>query len=138
MTLTLAAGTGYAVGTPSSATASITDNDGTPTVSVAATDASGAEAASDPIVFTVTRSGNAFTSITVNLTLGGTATAGTDYAVTRRDALGQHGDGDPRRRRDHRDDHDHAGRRRDRTIRRNEEQQKNVSSLVWLGVSFLT
>ncbi|MFL6035274.1 MAG: Calx-beta domain-containing protein, partial [Gaiellaceae bacterium] len=82
VTLALAAGTGYAVGTPASASASITDNDGTPSVSVAASDASGAETASDPIVFTVTRSGNAFTSITVNLALGGTAAAGTDYAVS--------------------------------------------------------
>jgi hypothetical protein len=80
--LTLTSGTGYLVGTPSSATGSITDNDGTPSVSIAATDASGAEQGSDPIVFTVTRSGNAFTQIVVNLTWGGTATLGTDYTVT--------------------------------------------------------
>ena len=80
--LTLASGTGYTVGNPPSATGTITDNDGTPTVAVAATDASGAEQGTDPITFTVTRSGNAFAAIMVNLTWGGSAVLGTNYSVT--------------------------------------------------------
>src|SRR5262249_19182306 len=55
-------------------------NDGTPAVSVAATDASGAEP-NDPIVFTFTRTVNLFTQITVNLTWSGTATFGSDYTL---------------------------------------------------------
>src|SRR5262249_28519348 len=43
---------------------------------------SGAEQASDPIVFTVTRNGNATNQILVNLTWSGTATFGADYTVT--------------------------------------------------------
>jgi hypothetical protein len=80
VTLTLASGSGYTVGTPS-ATGTIIDND-TPLVSVAATDASGAEQASDPIVFSLTRAGSPSTSITVNLVWSGTAVLTTDYAVT--------------------------------------------------------
>ena len=60
----------------------ITDNDGTPTVAIAATDAVGAEQGSDPIFFTITRTGNAFTAPVVNLTWTGTATFGTDYTVS--------------------------------------------------------
>ena len=64
VTLTLASGTGYTVGSPASASGtiadndaaptvsvSIADNDAAPTVSVSATDANGAEQASDPITF---------------------------------------------------------------------------------------
>jgi Ca2+-binding RTX toxin-like protein len=80
VTLTIAAGTGYTVGTPS-ASATITDND-TPLVSIAATDAAGAEQASNTIVFTLTRGGNSSTSITVNLGWSGTAVLTTDYAVS--------------------------------------------------------
>ena len=46
--LTLKTGTGYALGSPVSATGSIADNDASSTVSIAATDASGAEAGSEP------------------------------------------------------------------------------------------
>ena len=81
MTLTLGSGTGYTVGTPSSASGTIADNDAAPTVSVAATDATGAEQGPDPIVFTITRAANLNGPITVNLTWGGTATRGTDYTV---------------------------------------------------------
>jgi hypothetical protein len=81
VTLTLASGTGYTVGSPSAATGTITDND-TPVVSIVATDASGAEQASDPIVFSLTRGGSSSTSITVNLAWSGTAVLTTDYTVT--------------------------------------------------------
>ena len=80
--LTLGAGTGYTVGSPASATGTIADNDVAPTISVAATDASGAEAGANPIVFTVTRGTNLVGSVVVNLTWGGTATYGTDYTVS--------------------------------------------------------
>src|SRR5262249_53353217 len=79
VTLTLASGTGYTVGTPASASGSIADNDGTPSVSVAATDSTGGEQNQDPITFTVTRTVNPNTQIAVNLTWSGTATLVTDY-----------------------------------------------------------
>src|SRR5262249_45435674 len=50
-------------------------------VSVAATDASGAEAGSDPIVFTVTRVGSASGTTAANLSWSGTAANGTDYTL---------------------------------------------------------
>jgi Ca2+-binding RTX toxin-like protein len=49
-------------------------------VTVAATDSAGAEAAGNPIVFTVTRSGDTTVPLTVSVSLGGTASAG-DYGV---------------------------------------------------------
>ena len=51
-------------------------------VSVAATDAAGAEQGSDPIVFTITRSGSLTNQVVVNLTWSGAAVFGTDYTVT--------------------------------------------------------
>jgi hypothetical protein len=66
-------------------TVTIADDDGgamPTTVSVAATDAAGAEQAQDPIVFTVTRGGGVGGSTIVNLAWSGTATFGTDYTVT--------------------------------------------------------
>ncbi|HQF94492.1 MAG TPA: Calx-beta domain-containing protein [Microthrixaceae bacterium] len=51
-----------------------------PTVSVAVTDATGAETGSDPIVFTVTRTGSTSAALAVNVNLGGTATSA-DYTV---------------------------------------------------------
>ena len=80
--LTLKTGTGYALGSPTSATGSIADNDASSTVSIAATDASGAEQGANPIVFTVTRSANIVKQVVVNLAWSGTATFGTDYTVS--------------------------------------------------------
>lgn len=51
------------------------------TVSVAATDANAAEQGSDPGTFTITRSGDTSSALTVNYTMGGTATNGTDYST---------------------------------------------------------
>ena len=56
----------------------ILDNE-TPTISVAASDPNAAEAAVDPGVFTFTRLGTKSSALTVNFTMGGTATSGTDY-----------------------------------------------------------
>ena len=79
--VSLAGGSNYTLGTPTFATGTIADND-TPVIAVAATDASGAEQAQDPIVFTVTRTANTTVSTVVNLTWGGTATPLSDYTLT--------------------------------------------------------
>ncbi len=74
--LTLSANAAYTVGSPSSDTVTIIDND--TTVTIAATDASAAETSSDPGVFTITRNYTSG-SLTVNYAVSGTATNGTDY-----------------------------------------------------------
>ncbi|MBD2699724.1 endonuclease/exonuclease/phosphatase family protein [Spirosoma sp. BT702] len=51
-------------------------------VSIAATDATGAEEGSDPVVFTVSRTGDLTNPLTVTYTVGGNATNGTDYTPT--------------------------------------------------------
>jgi hypothetical protein len=75
--VTLAVGE-YVIGTPSSATVTIADS--VPTVTVTATDANAAEAGTDPGTFTFTRTGPTTLALTVNYTVGGTATAGVDYS----------------------------------------------------------
>ncbi|MBX9258207.1 hypothetical protein H1Q63_30515, partial [Desmonostoc muscorum CCALA 125] len=81
--LTLKTGTGYTLGTTTTAIVTIADNE-TPVISVAATDASAAETATgitpNPGTFTLTRTGNLATALTVNYSLSGTATKGTDYS----------------------------------------------------------
>ncbi|KKL48325.1 hypothetical protein LCGC14_2326660, partial [marine sediment metagenome] len=52
---------------------------GMPIVTIAATDAFAAEEGADPGTFTVTRSGDSSGDLTVDYTIGGTATVGTDY-----------------------------------------------------------
>jgi hypothetical protein len=81
--LTILSDTAYTVGSPNSATATIADNDSgstLPVVTVAATDASAAEAGLNPGVFTITRNGATTVTLTVNFTLSGTA-SGSDYAA---------------------------------------------------------
>jgi hypothetical protein len=83
VSLTLAAGS-YTIATPSSATVTLQDNDSLPTtttVTLSATDPQASEAGLDPGVFTVTRSGPTTDILTVNYTVGGTATAGSDYTA---------------------------------------------------------
>ncbi len=81
--LTLASG-GYSIGSPASDTVTIVSDD-VPSVSIVATDSSASETGPDTGTFTVTRSGSgpALTSgdLTVNYTIGGTATNTTDYAT---------------------------------------------------------
>ena len=76
---------GIALGAPASLsqTITITDNDSppVPTVSIVATDATGAETPTDPITFTVTRTGDLTAPLEVTYTVGGTATNGTDYTT---------------------------------------------------------
>jgi hypothetical protein len=52
-----------------------------PTVSVTATDAAGAEKASDPIVFTVSRTGSTAAALAIQMSFGGTASA-SDYTIS--------------------------------------------------------
>ncbi len=65
------------------ATATISDNDGT-TVSISASDAGGSEPGADDAQFTVTLEGGKVAppgGIAINYSVGGTASAGSDYAV---------------------------------------------------------
>ena len=78
-TLTLAAGTGYTVSSPASATVTIVDDE--QTVTVAATDAAAAEAGLNRGTFTITRAIVTAPPLTVNYTMGGTARNGVDYTT---------------------------------------------------------
>ena len=78
--VTLSANAAYSVGTPSSATVTIVDDEPPlPAVTIVATDPNAAEAGLDPGVFTVSRTGSTTASLTVNYIVSGTATNGTDY-----------------------------------------------------------
>ena len=79
--ITLTAATGYIVGSPSTATVIIDDND-LPTVTVVATDPVAAEAGSDPGTFTVSRNGPTTATLTVLYIVGGTAGAGDMAALS--------------------------------------------------------
>jgi len=80
VTLTVAAGTGYTIGTPSSATGTIL-NDDVPSATITVSPAAVAEDGAANLVYTVTLDQAAFNPISVNYTIGGTATNGTDYAT---------------------------------------------------------
>ncbi|HEY7516666.1 MAG TPA: Calx-beta domain-containing protein [Methylomirabilota bacterium] len=74
----LAAGTGYSVGSPSSATVTIASDE---TVRITATDPSATEAGLTTGTFTVTRTGTSTATLTVKYTVSGTATSGSDYSA---------------------------------------------------------
>ncbi|MBD2624718.1 DUF4347 domain-containing protein [Microcystis flos-aquae FACHB-1344] len=78
--LTLAAGTGYTVGTTTSVTGTITNDD--TSVTLAVSPASVTEDGTTNLIYTFTRSGLTTNPLTVNYTLGGTATLNTDYTRT--------------------------------------------------------
>ncbi|MGI0486316.1 Calx-beta domain-containing protein [Pantanalinema rosaneae CENA516] len=82
--LTLTSSTAYTLGV-AAASLTIVDNDfpppPLPTVSIAATDPTAAEAGTDPGVYTITRTGDTSQALTVSYTVGGTATNGTDYTA---------------------------------------------------------
>ncbi|MFW5329818.1 beta strand repeat-containing protein [Hydrogenophaga sp. ZJX-1] len=80
VTLTVASGTGYTVGAPSSATGTLL-NDDVPTASIAVSPASVAEDGASNLVYTVTLDQASASSLSINYTVGGTATSGTDYAA---------------------------------------------------------
>jgi len=75
--LTLATGTGYTVGTTTAVTGTITNDD--TSVTLAVSPSSVTEDGTANLVYTFTRSGVTTNALTVNYTLGGTATNGTDY-----------------------------------------------------------
>ncbi|MHB8108715.1 MAG: Calx-beta domain-containing protein [Syntrophorhabdaceae bacterium] len=79
--LTLKANTAYTIGSPASATVTITDNDGTitkPVVTISSTDSTATEAGPTTGRITVYRTGSTTSPLTVYYTGGGTAMAGTD------------------------------------------------------------
>ena len=76
---TLAAGTGYNIGTPSTATGTINNDD--TTVSVAVSPLATDEDGGTNLVYTFTRSDSSG-ALTVNFSIGGTATFNTDYTQT--------------------------------------------------------
>ncbi len=81
LTVTIADGTGYTVGIPSSAMVQVSDDDAT-TVTLAGTMGNLSEATTRNLTVTLNRPLVAGESLAVPLTLGGTATRGTDYTVT--------------------------------------------------------
>jgi len=80
--VTVSADAFYTVGTPNAATVTIADDD-TPiqAVTISASDPNAAEAALNPGILTITRSGSTAAALTVHYTVGGTATSGSDYAA---------------------------------------------------------
>ncbi|GCA80091.1 Calx-beta domain-containing protein [Microcystis aeruginosa] len=78
--LTLAAGTGYTVGTTTPVTGTITNDD--TSVTLAVSPGSVTEDGTTNLIYTFTRSGVTTNALTVNYTLGGTATLNTDYTRT--------------------------------------------------------
>ena len=81
--LTVTTGIGYTVGAPASATGTITNDDAT--VSVAVSPGSVAEDGAANLVYTFTRTGDTSSAVTVNFSIGGTASFGSspnDYTQT--------------------------------------------------------
>ncbi len=78
--LTVAAGTGYTVGAPASATGTIL-NDDVPSASIAVAPASVSEDGATNLVYTITLSQASLSATSVGFTVTGTATFGTDYAA---------------------------------------------------------
>ncbi len=76
--LTVAAGSGYTVTAPASATGTIL-NDDVPTASITVAPASVTEDSGTPLVYTVTLDQPALTSVSINFNVGGSATSGSDY-----------------------------------------------------------
>ena len=80
--LTLAAGSGYTIGSPSDATLTITDNDNPPpAVAITLSDSMAAEELTDPGQFTIDRGAETSGDLTVNYTISGTADSA-DYSET--------------------------------------------------------
>ncbi|MFM7560081.1 beta strand repeat-containing protein, partial [Cylindrospermopsis raciborskii] len=75
--LTLASGTGYTIGTTSGVTGTITNDDTQVTLAVSPTSVT--EDGTNNLVYTFTRTGVISNSLTVNYTIGGTATNSIDY-----------------------------------------------------------
>jgi hypothetical protein len=77
--LTLAAGTGYSIGTTAAVTGTIT-NDDFPVITLAVAPATVTEDGTTNLVYTFSRTGPTSSALSVKYTVGGTATLGTDYS----------------------------------------------------------
>jgi Ca2+-binding RTX toxin-like protein len=77
--LTLAAGSGYSIGTTVAVIGTIL-NDDLPVITLAASSATVAEDGSTNLIYTFSRTGPTTSALTVNYTVSGTATLGTDYS----------------------------------------------------------
>src|SRR6185295_14969317 len=75
--LTVTSGSGYDVGNPNGATGTVTNDDAD--VTVAVSPGSVTEDGATNLVYTFTRNGVTSGSLTVNFSVGGTATFNTDY-----------------------------------------------------------
>ena len=80
--LTVVGGSGYNVGGSNVATGTITNDDFLPTVTLAVSPASVMENGSPNMLYTFTRTGATNNALTVNFTVGGTATLSSDYTQT--------------------------------------------------------
>ncbi|MEG2804004.1 putative Ig domain-containing protein [Stenotrophomonas sp.] len=78
--ITVAAGTGYTVGAPASATGTIL-NDDVPTASIAVSPASVVEDSGTALVYTVTLDQPSLSPLSISFNVTGTATSGTDFAA---------------------------------------------------------
>ncbi|MCA2670179.1 Calx-beta domain-containing protein, partial [Microcystis sp. M080S2] len=80
--LTLATGTGYTVGTPDAATGTITNDDVIlPSITLAVSPSSVTEDGTSNLIYIFIRTGDTTNPLTVNYSIGGTATNGTDYTL---------------------------------------------------------
>jgi Ca2+-binding RTX toxin-like protein len=77
--ITLGSGTGYTIGTTTAVTGTIL-NDDLPSITLAVNPLSVNEDGTTNLIYTFTRDGSLTNPLTVNYTIGGTATKGTDYA----------------------------------------------------------
>lgn len=77
---TIASNASYTLGTPSSATITIADDD-RPTVTITATDALASETSGNTATFTLTRTAPTNTALTVSLTIAGSATNTSDFTT---------------------------------------------------------
>ncbi len=80
--LTVAAGAGYNVGVPASATGTILNDDAVSLVSVAVAPTSVLEGGATDLIYTFTRTGDISGALTVNFDTTGSATSGTDYSAS--------------------------------------------------------
>jgi uncharacterized protein YhjY with autotransporter beta-barrel domain len=78
--ISVASGSGYGIGSPSSATATIL-NDDVPTATIAVSPASVSEDGANNLIYTVTLDQAALSAVSVAFSVGGSATSGTDYAA---------------------------------------------------------
>ncbi|MFC7520488.1 hypothetical protein ACFQS6_10550 [Xanthomonas populi] len=80
VTFAVADGTGYSIGSPSNATATIL-NDDVPSASIAVSSASVTADGATKLIYTVTLSQTPVSPVSVAFTVGGTATSGSHYAA---------------------------------------------------------